>query len=312
MSQTLTKQSSFRDNTQLSCYRECPRRFQLRHVLGWRGVGTALPLSFGLSWHAAMDAVWKYTGHGDKEDVLAAAMDEFILTWESEGLSSHMTLEDIEQLSPRTPMVAAEMLSRYYDQRYNVISNSKIVAVESPFAVPLPGVNDTWYVGRLDKCIDYNGQRLVIEHKTTTAYKKDGGFQSSYIDSWAVDSQVKGYQYSGQLYYGASQVWVDSALVHKTVHDAFRFVPVSHSAPLLQEWITYTVEWISRIDRDIERNYFPKNETSCMGKYGPCSFLDICRTCSDPLQLDGPPAGYIEEFWLPFDVLELNKLIQGE
>jgi hypothetical protein len=203
------------------------------------------------------------------------------------------------------------MYGNYIAARWNMLMEAKLLAVEQPFAVPMPGHEDTWYVGRLDKVVEYKGQTLVLEHKTTTAYKKDGGFMTSYVDSWFVDSQVKGYQFGGSLYFpGLSQVWVDAALVHKKEHAHFRLIPVAHQMNLIEEWIKDTSTWIDRLESSWAKGYFEKNENSCLGKYGPCTFIDICRTTpSDKLPKEAPP-GFKVEKWQPFDLLQLERLSQ--
>lgn len=313
MSAQLTRNAKIYDNSQLSTYKDCPRKYYLRHVKDWRSEGTAIPLVFGLAWHAGQDVVWQYARKLSGQAALAKmAMVKFLETWEEEGLPPEMSLEDAERYAPRTPMIAHEMYESYIKDRWNMLMEAKVLAIEQPFAVPMPGREGTWYVGRLDKVIDFKGQTLVIEHKTTTAYKKDGGFQSSYVEGWYTDSQVKGYQFGGGLYFpGLTQVWVDAALVHKKEHGHFRFVPVAHQMPIIEEWIRDTGDWIARVEADAARGYWPKNENSCMGKFGPCTFLDICRTTPDNAIPKEPPAGYIVEKWEPFDVLKLEKLTQG-
>lgn len=307
-----TTKSTFRDNTMLTSYKTCPRSFQLRHLFHFRPDRAATPLIFGSSWHAAMDTVWKNAREFNKVDLRKYATLKFLEEWEANGMSSELDLEAIERLSPRTPAVAEEMLANYIEQRWSVLTGCELIACEQPFAVPLPEVEDVWYVGRLDKVIQYNGQKLVIEHKTTTEYKIDGGFRQTYIEGWDMDSQVKGYEYAAGLYFGVEQVWIDAALVHKKVHDKFRFIPVSHQRPMLEEWLESTVEWVNRSERDTQRNYFPKSEWACVGKYGPCQFTDICRMCADPRVLEGVPEGYRVEEWTPFETLGLEKLIKSQ
>jgi len=310
---TITTGSKFYDNTKLSSYKTCPRSFQLRHILNITPDRAAVPLVFGSSWHAAMDIVWQHAKEFNQADLRKYAALKFIETWEEGGMPADMSLEDIERFSPRTPSVAEEMLLHYIDQRWRILQNCEIIACEQPFAVPLPACPDVWYVGRLDKVISHDGQILVIEHKTTSEYKIDGGFRQTYIEGWDMDSQVKGYEYGAALFFGAEQVWVDAALVHKKVHDKFRFIPVSHQRGMLDEWIESTVEWVVRVGVDVDNGYFPKNENSCVGKYGPCQFTDICRSCSKPSELTETPFGYRVEPWTPFEVLGLESLIkQGE
>lgn len=313
------------DNTILKDYRDCPRKYYLRHKRGWRKEGISLPLVFGLSWHSAMDVVWRHYNRLGKAELIKFAMAAFENTWEGEGVKLDLSLEDVADMSPRIPAVAKEMLICYLDKKEHILKNCTVLAVEQPFAVPLPLYQapdaSIWYAGRLDKVVDYNGQRMVVEHKTTTEYKKDGGFKTQYVEGWYLDSQCMGYLYGGGLYFdGLEQVWVDAALVHKQVHDAFRFIPINHQFGMLEQWVEDTKEWVRRILRDEARfaeigmlvgGVFPKQQESCVGKYGPCTFTDICRTTYDPSLLKEPPAGYIHEPWSPFDVLKLAQLEQG-
>lgn len=315
--------TEYYDNTMLSTYKDCPRKFFLRHVLGWRSQGTALPLVFGLSWHAGMDAVWTFGNKGaDPDEIRRLAMTAFLEVWEEEGLPVDMDLQQIEVMSPRTPMIAQDMYVHYIQERWTVLRKAELLAVEQPFAVPLPGLDNIWYIGRLDKVISLNGEVNALEHKTTTAYSVSSGFQSSYVESWYSDSQVKGYQFGGGLYFPKlSQVWVDAALVHKKVHDKFRFIPVAHQQPLLEEWLDDTKQWISRLKQDrmewtakggLAPGVFPKNEGQCFGKFGGCAFLNICRTTSMPDRLKEPPPGYMVEFWKPFELLGIDKLVNKD
>lgn len=137
-----------------------------------------------------------------------------------------------------------------------------------------------------------------------------------------MSSQVKGYQFGGSLYYGnVNAVWIDAALVHKKIHDGFKFVPISHNFTLLEEWLTGTTEWIRLIINEhklfeargeLLPDNFRKNEESCHGKYGACPFIDICRTVCDPSSIGIVPGGFIEEKWEPFSVLGLDKLLNPD
>jgi hypothetical protein len=303
-----TTASVFRDNTMLSGYKTCPRFFQLRHILNLRPDRAAMPLIFGSCWHSSMDIVWGNAKSFSQTDLRKFATLKFLEKWEEEGMSTELDLETIERLSPRTPSVAEEMLAHYIEQRWDILTRCEVIAIEQPFAVPLPGLTDTWYCGKLDKVIEYNGQKLIIEHKTTTEYKVDGGFKTQYIESWDSHGQIKGYEYGASLYYAAEAVWVDAALVHKKVHDKFRFVPVAHQRSMLDEWIDGTVDWVKKIDSDTK---FSKNEENCFGKFGPCMFLDVCRHCPEPRNLEGVPEGYKVEPWSPFETLGLDKLINA-
>ncbi len=311
----------FDDNTRISAYKDCPRKFFYRHVMDWRSEGTAVTLAFGGSWHAAMDVVWKYAKRASQSELVDAAMGGFIAKWEEEGFSAQLDAEQTQVYSPRTPGIANEMLYHYIRERWAMLQECEVVAIEQPFAVPLPNLDRSWYVGRLDKVVRHGNNFPILEHKTTALYSKASNFQPSYVDSWYVDSQVKGYQFGGSLYYpGLTGVWVDAALVHKQIHEAFKFIPVQHSFPLIKEWLNDTQSWVESMVRDentfaqhgeLVPGCFRKNENSCFGKYGACSYLNICRTTANVRATDDPPFGYIEEKWSPFETLGLDKIIEG-
>ncbi len=321
---TLAVTDRFDDNTRIGTYKDCPRRFFLRHVLHWRGQGTAVTLAFGQAWHAAQDIIWGYAKKVPRNDLPDLAMAQFYQTWEEQGFSADLDPDQTAALMPRIPGTAHEMLVGYVNTRYNMLMDAELVQIEQPFAVPLPNRPHHWYVGRLDKVVRYNGMTIALEHKTTALYSKASGFQSSYLEGWYSDSQVKGYLFGGSLWYpDLRQVWVDAALVHKTVHDQFRFVPVSHQFDMIREWLSDTEEWVDRIYNDQEHwerlgrlgaGAFPKNENQCQGKYGNCAFLDICRTTPNTAYEQGmePLHGYIVEEWKPFETLGLEKIIGQE
>ncbi|HEX6826445.1 MAG TPA: PD-(D/E)XK nuclease family protein [Nitrospiraceae bacterium] len=316
-----SRADTFMDNTKVSAYKDCPRKYFYRHVMHWRGEGVAAPLLFGGAWHSAMDVVWKELPNKPLEEVALNAVDAFAVKWEAEsGMSAQLDFDQQTALAPRTPMIAAEMLSHYVYQRQKMILSCELIAAEQPFAVPMPNIDHGWYVGRLDKAIRWQGETIVIEHKTTALYRKDGPFQYDWLEGWHMDAQVKGYEFGGMMYHPEKfgGIWVDGALVHKTIHDGFKFIPVKHGMDLVKEWLADTQQWVERINQDtisfqndghLVRGTFPKNENHCFGKYGRCPYVDLCRTKADVFAGEDVPFGYMVEAWEPFETLGLSKII---
>lgn len=312
------------DNTMLAAWRRCPREFYLRHRLHWRPERVALPLAFGLAWHDAMDVVWGLAKSDMTDTELrGAAFAAFERRWVELGLPSleAMTLDEQQQMAPRHPGVAHEMLAAYITKRRTQLRQFELLDIERPFVVPLFEADDqTAFVGRRDKLFrTLDGRLYVAEHKTTTAYAKSGGFRTAWIESFSPNSQVEGYIYATNMELGPKSrcngVWIDGALVHRSVHDAFIWIPIDVSLSLLDQWLSEAREWALQIERADSllaggqplAAAFPRNTDQCFRFNSECCYRDICRMRSSPSDFNETPAGFVVDEWDPVEVLSLNK-----
>jgi len=320
------------DNTRISAYRECPRKFFLRHVKDFVGEGLSVDLAFGLAWHEAMNKLWPLTAEAKpKDQVIKDSYYAFLQSWVESKFpapvpENYQTITD--KYPVKNPYIVLEMLDNYYNQRRDFIQACTEVESERPFAVPLFEVDGKpiYLIGRLDKVVRHREQgRLVIEHKTTGWYAKDTGFRTDYLESFSPNSQVDGYLFAGNSLYdgGVKAVWVDAALTHKTVHDKFRFIPIDRQFAALDAWLVDVKTWVTRMIGELDANgqytpsvevpmpVFPKNTSSCH-LYNGCTYRSVCRFVPNPATLKGPPPGFRIEKWEPFDVLKLNKIMEKE
>ena len=118
------------DNTRVSKYRTCPRYYYFRHKRHLVRVGIAAPLVFGLSWHEAMDALWKFS-NSDKTDqeLLAVSHAAFLRCWDENDFPAEPSLAQSDKLKFRTPMVALEMLYCSINERLDWIAAVAILAI---------------------------------------------------------------------------------------------------------------------------------------------------------------------------------------
>jgi hypothetical protein len=329
------------DNTRISTYRDCPRKYFLRHGLDLVREGDRVELIFGSAWHESMNTIWTQLSSGvPHATVVKEAWKAFVHFWLEKGLpepNSDNYQNIVDKYPIKNPYVALEMLDAYATQRGPFIKGCTAVEAEKPFAVPLgmtvrvPKINiedgtishreeEVFYIGRLDKVISHREQgRLIVEHKTTGWYAKDSGFRSDYIESFSPNSQVDGYLFAGNSLYdpGPREIWVDAALTHKTVHDKFKFIPINRQFAQLDNWLAETKEWVRRIVLDTERYEaddgkqamvaFPKNTGSCH-TYGGCTYRDVCKYMPDPRTI-GIPSGFRVERWEPFDLLKIGEIM---
>lgn len=310
------------DNTRISDYKSCPRKYLLRHEYDLVRDGTALALVFGLCWHDAMDVVWTLCNDGSHSDekVLDAAMARWKDTWVENEQPFPLSLDQQERFAPRTPMIAAEMLVQYISKRRKFIEECELVAVEQPFAVKLYSDDtDIRYIGRFDKVVYHPDHgRLLIEHKTSSLYSKASGLRPDYVKSWSPNSQIDGYLHAANMIYeNIRGIWIDAALVHKTVHNVFKFIPIDRQFAQLDQWLHETRDWIQRIEDEKHRSEnavesdtyagFPKNTGSC-NMYAGCSYRDLCKFNAQPNDILSNHDGFVVKHWEPFDILKIEQL----
>ena len=322
------------DNTALSSYEGCRRRFYFRHIMHLTGEGMAAAPSFGISWHAAMDVVWKMIDSGEHDDlaILKTAYSAFDVRWQELGFPglNEITPDQEEELKSRTPHTAIGMLEAYIPTRRSLISRFKVLDCERPFVVPLPvgEPGSLWYCGRLDKTLEGDAGKYIVDHKTTSAYKKDGYFKQDFIDSFSPDNQVDGYAFAAHILFENDYraLYIDGALVHRTVHEGFCWIPVNRHIDQLDGWLAETTSRVQDVEKEKEdlliwraegghsSPYMPlfrKNTNACYDFFTPCPYLDLCKGWANPdraLAEQGTPPGFVREPWSPFDHIQLEKL----
>ncbi len=315
------------DNTRVSSHRLCNHFFYWRHKRHLTGTGKAPPLVFGSCWHSAMDVVWK--GIKDfpdlsNEQLTEVGYEAFKDEWSKFDLPPEPWDEDtIKMLGARTPDTAFFMLGNYIEKRRSFIESVELLAIEKPFAVPIyPDDPETFYVGRRDKDIKWNGRIWAVEHKTTAWGTARVGFSSIYIETFSPNSQIDGYIHSLNMEYGpvAKGVLVDCALITKNNHEHLMFIPIERSIASLDAWLWKTRKEIERIEENEEAlakvdstapfmDAFAQNDTSCIQFMKPCMYIDLCKTIPNPqARPDETPLGFVKRKWEPFDELKLESI----
>lgn len=272
-------------------------------------------------------------GHS-QADIFPVAYAAFCEEWTSLGMPepTRMTLDQVKEFSPRTPMQAAEMILGYMEARATLIRRSEIevIDVEKPFAVPLDPSDPTlFYVGKIDKVISHRGDKYRgMEHKSTTAYQKTESekvpFKRSFLESFSPNTQVDGYLYAMHLYYPgkAGGVWIDAALVHKE-KEGFTLIPVERQMQQLELWLWEARSSIDQIEENIKAaeatashdRYmaaFGRDTRSCHNQYGyPCTYLAQCKAWANPVGKE-MPRYFHHEPWDPLRHLDKGRLKIGE
>ncbi len=308
-------QLEFKDNSRLSEFKLCPRKYWFHYVQHLVPAWKRIPLDFGTSWHNAMDFLYiNYFENGKQGVELGKiAFEGFLEAWTELGYPAEIELGDETNYKARTPGTAREMLMNYVLTRSNWLSTLELVSVELPFAVPLDPDNPLrFYVGRLDKVVKEKGYYWVVEHKTTSLYSIKLGMQDGFTDSFDPNSQIDGYSFALKMLFGAKSmgVVVDGALVHKTHHDVFKFIPVNKGAGYANQWLRDSNYWWDQVEKAKELNHYALNAPqACRTIYGACEYKNICAYTNSKEDIKEAPSGYKIEKWEPFSFDELQKAV---
>ena len=323
----------FHDNSRLDDMRKCPRRYYWRHRRHFTGTGIYPPFIYGSAWHSALDTLWPLLSRDKQlraDEAIGPAFAAFCKTWAEEGGAPYddsWGLEQEEKYMPRTPGIAYEMLKGYCDIRAELIGKCRVISVEQPFILELPGVKPDLYCGKIDKIVEYQKQKWIVEHKTSTQFRKIGG-----IAAEAIEDVVHGPQVAGQLHYGIGMwdsdfggVMCDFSLVHKHHHDIHMLYPVDAGTAALKQWefdVSSLVQDIREqdlrlndivntekdmLDPSVMRAY-PRRQSQCHEKYGVCPYYETCMDYPNPELMLEPPEGKEVKRWSPFEHLHLEKL----
>lgn len=310
-----TTELQFKDNSRLSEFKLCPRKYWFHYVQHIVPGYARYPLDFGSAWHKAMDYVFIQFKEGQRGTELSrGAFKAFLQDWTSRGHPAEIPMGDEKNFKARTPATAREMLAHYINTRSEWLEKIELVSVERPFAVPLdPDNPNRFYVGRLDKVIKESGFYWVIEHKTNSLYSIKLGMQTGFTESFDPNSQVDGYSFALKIIYGSKSmgVMIDAALVHKTYHDIFKFIPINKGAGFANDWLRDANYWWDRVDDAKKNNHYPKTAPGgCRTVYGACEYKNICLYTRKEEDFDEAPSGFKIEKWEPFSFDELQDAVK--
>lgn len=270
------------DNTALQAFMECPRKYFFSMILNRRKGGATRPaLGYGTTWHKIMET--HYATGGDEAAVQRAA----IMSWEPhDSPDDHRTIE------------RALDAYRAYKQRYGehdedvrvwgrTVGFPENPIVEQVAELAWPGSIHP-YAGKIDRIYEQNGAYFVEDYKTTSA------LGATYFRQWDPSNQMMGYAWLGQLLTGRpiAGIRINVHGVLKT-QNKFERQTILVSPERLEEWSQNLQTWLEDINRrsgelkrrdaiedgitnDAVQATFPANFNACAGKYGMCSYVDVC------------------------------------
>lgn len=242
----------------------CPRKYYYSSQLGLVSKTRKDDLIFGGYYSTACERYHRLraTGHShddsERQVVLAALI-------ESHGWDSRHNAKNRETLIRSIVWYFEEYAD---DPCKTVVLSTGEPAAELDFRFKLSG--DIWFRGRIDRLVEYAGERYVQDQKTTGA--TIGGY---YFDRYSPNTQMSGYAFAASMVWDSpvKGVMIDAAQIAVGFTRFMRGFTFRTEAQL-EEWADAAKYRIEMIWSAAEAN-FPLNDSACM-LYGGCEFRDVC------------------------------------
>lgn len=287
------------DSTSLGTYKECPRKYYYQHLEGWRKVGRPkVDLEFGQLYHSALETYDKRKASGNNHADAERGALHYLLTatWDA---ARGCPVEFDDPVKTRRNLIRSVVwyLEQFADDpTETVILKDGRPAVELSFRLPVD--NGIILCGHLDRVVDFQGSKYVMDRKTTKTT-----ISSYYFDRYTPDNQMSLYTLAGRIILESPVRGVIIDAVQIAVgFSRFERGFISRSEGELEEWLGQTYAWIASAQRMAENpieSSFPMNDKSCHN-YGGCPFRDICG--SDPrVRQSFLESNYKREFWNPLE-----------
>lgn len=281
------------DQTSLGEYRICPRRYYYRIMLGYISRGEKPPLTFGLTYHKALEIYhakraykesWRKALHYALDYAIKEARD-----WPD------WSDPDVAGGKPDKVRTLKTLLRSivWYADRYKKdpaitmkgADGKPLVELSFRFELPVETHEGEPMLaaGHIDRMVEFGDGFYAQEHKHTVT-----SISEYYWRRYNPDTQVSMYTLASKTVLNeiCSGVMIDAVQVKKGSSSFFRQV-IRKTKPQIDEWLAYVVMELGELrdrlvrleDRGISstsEKAWPMNDKVC-GLYGGCPYQRVCQ-----------------------------------
>ncbi len=260
------------DNTMLSTFKLCPKKFYYRMVKHLNPIKSEnYKAEYGVAFHKAMD-VWYTTKDKDK------STKAFINSW--------LPFEGMDNTNLRNVVNGIKLINEYIEIYKNEPFTVK--EVEINFTVELDKVY--MYHGKCDGLVEYNdGNLYILEHKTSAAKGYLSTNPNHQIDGYIFGvNQITHSKVKGCIF---NQVYLA-----KKSNDFVRELTIREDKDILS-FINDTLYWMKQVTNCEDINNWPKNTNNCNAYWKACEYKVLC-TCNDEALQTCINSLYVKDEWL--------------
>lgn len=265
------------DNTQISDFLSCPRKWFARHFLGLVPTAKRSAPQFGIAIHAALDAWYK----ADRDQKVM--LDE----WSKQDLPTDPI---------RTRGRGALILAAYHE-KYKAYPLKHLHGEMSWNSLPqIEQMNDVLFYGRIDRLVEWSGEIWLMDHKTTSR------LGPTYADQFIPCYQPVLYIAAARvLYPKCTGMLIDAIFTGSTAprpekkdgsSPQFRRFIVKYPDRVLYSLLDEALIWARRISQTDEMLHTRPDlwhltcpraaHPGACTQWGCCDYRDLCRCDFDP------------------------------
>ena len=270
------------DASSLKTLLDCPRKYQLSVIEGWRYKMDSIAPLFGQAVHLGFELLDKGQWNGLEKD---AAIDAAIRGMLAEYHAGLVAADDASRGVGAAVRAIVWRADRFWDDALvTATMPDGTPALEVRFECP---VNDTgWrFSGRIDRLVSINGGLYIVDTKTTKTT-----LSSYFFKKYTMDVQVFAYIWACRHILGLDvRGFVIDAMQTAVNFSRFGRETFNITATQIDEWYESMVADLRRVDGYHDEKHFPMNLNACGGNF-LCQYLEVCSK----------PAG-VRQQWLNAD-----------
>lgn len=281
------------DSTCIGAFKTCPRYYYYSIVVGWQPKSESIHLRFGQEYHTALQEYDILRAQGEPHEDSMSQVVAKAMARTSDWFPNNDSKAGRYKNRVTLIGLVVDYLDHFRDDPAETyIRADGTPAVELSFRFELPygpqkaewrsldsGGNresgfDTHYLlcGHLDRVVDFNGQLLVMDHKTTTTTISD-----YYFAQYEPNNQMSLYTLAGNVVLNEPirGVMVRAAQVLLEKPNAFTTGFTYRTPDQIDEWLGDLSIHLAHAEACAVADYWPMNDTAC-DKFGGCRYRGIC------------------------------------
>jgi len=288
------------DNSKLTLYARCPRRFMFKYLMGWGSARPSVHTKWGEAVHLMLAHCYR---HGWDAQNRRTAID--LATELYRAVFTEM--DDVEN-APKTAAQFEPIIEQYL-KWYGAEEKFTVLHTEVAFHMQL--TDDISIAGRMDLVGQEEDESIfVLDWKTAGRMPNQKA-----INQWQLSNQMATYLYALRKKYPDHQV--DRAVISIIVpyksgkKPAFLRIPVYLTDEQLELWRHETINMVKNLRKDYVSladgsnqqfpEFFERRTIACYDFASLCPYFDQCCAWINPLShlSEGIPHNMAKSYWDP-------------